>query len=356
MYAWPASRSNSQYSKNTSPTSQTSEGVVIVVKPDVGKDGGVLNVPGGVNGDEQPAQMDSIRPSQVEKEYPPDPVASLTVVVDNRNGKIAALDQLDETSGDWIPLWALAPGVGILQGSTSASVGVKLIDFSAINLVSTEDQVGTVSGGRRASSTASRSIRASDAGIRTSPIDLKGLGQPLPPVEAPSRPATPAKALNANGPSRIGAKMISNAKAKGIPLPHMQDERPTHLTPPDRMPPRLSATPPDHPPRLNGTPPQNHRHLSPEQVIPNVEAAMSTASWPSPVSKVPGWRKGRKEQMEDTLEELGLVGELLDLTGKMEGLGLQVDEGVNGIVGMRGVEEEDDELGLLRFLVVPGGQ
>lgn len=36
---------------------------------------------------------------------------------------------------DRIPLWQLAPGVGILHGSTSASIGIHINDFSAINLV-----------------------------------------------------------------------------------------------------------------------------------------------------------------------------------------------------------------------------
>jgi hypothetical protein len=50
-------------------------------------------------------------------------------------------------------------------------------------------------------------------------------------------------------------------------------------------------------------------HLSPpEAAKPAVHLSplSRTTSWPGSVNKVPGWKKGRKEQMADTLEALAI--------------------------------------------------
>ncbi|KAL7418888.1 hypothetical protein Q5752_006572 [Cryptotrichosporon argae] len=52
-----------------------------------------------------------------------DPAATGAAAADNDDG------------AERLPLWALAPGVGMLQGSTAASLGVKLDDFLAVRLV-----------------------------------------------------------------------------------------------------------------------------------------------------------------------------------------------------------------------------
>lgn len=74
---------------------------------------------------------------------------------------------------DRIPLWALAPGVGILHGSTSASIGVRLTDFSALNLI---DPLDTPEDGdrQRPDARGRGRITSTEAGIRTSPIDVAG--------------------------------------------------------------------------------------------------------------------------------------------------------------------------------------
>ena len=43
-------------------------------------------------------------------------------------------------------------------------------------------------------------------------------------------------------------------------------------------------------------------------------------SWPSPVNKVSGWKKGRKEQMEDILESLNVASELAAVEPGSSGL------------------------------------
>lgn len=91
--------------------------------------------------------------------YPPDPVASLTIIMSSLETPSVVKDKDDGNKNaapnsvplpwripsrsltsntppiDRIPLWQLAPGIGILHGSTSASIGIHINDFSAINLV-----------------------------------------------------------------------------------------------------------------------------------------------------------------------------------------------------------------------------
>lgn len=51
-------------------------------------------------------------------------------------------------------------------------------------------------------------------------------------------------------------------------------------------------------------------HLTPPEpsteIIARSWRLLSSQSWPAPVSKVSGWRKGGKEMMEDILEKLKL--------------------------------------------------
>ncbi|WVF68558.1 hypothetical protein IAT40_003327 [Kwoniella sp. CBS 6097] len=186
---------------------------------------------------------------------------------------------------DRIPLWHLAPGVGVLHGSTSASIGIKLTDFSAINLVG--------EGGEIESKALSREFRRSevrDLGIKTSPLNvtevavdpmsinmgLAILEQPIsrPSSTAPTPIGIPGKSDNANPiENRLSPPEEGRAKPK-IPI--------AHLTPPD---PRVKS-------------------LGRQRV--NLSHSSQNQSWPAPISRVPGWRKGRKEMMEDTLDEMDL--------------------------------------------------
>ncbi|KAK4689506.1 hypothetical protein P7C73_g607, partial [Tremellales sp. Uapishka_1] len=194
--------------------------------------------------------------SQPEKRYPPQPVATLSVVTNgdpsnrpddpSKNASAAPLDR--------IPLWALAPGVGILHGSTSVSIGVKLSDFSANKL-------------DYAKSTSTNQASTSESLMRF-PVDLG-------PIKRPSSTAPPSKAVPL---SQIGEK---NEKTPSI-----------HLTPPERT----------------------------YNLVPN------TQSWPSPLNKVPGWRKGRRQQMDDVMDEIARPASPVDvLQSGIEAMELAVE-------------------------------
>lgn len=261
MYAWPA-----DYTLNTSPSS----GSITPALPIRGRRSSAPTITTGAHiinqalsrGHQDPILIQS--DSHPERQYPSDPVASLTVVGAD---EVITVDQSFESKGsitsqstvDRIPLWALAPGVGVLHGSTSASIGVKLSDFSAIAL--TEETTS-----KKTSSTGQGVITREEAGIKITSIDMRSLAdQPIPPVEAPNRPNIPSKALVQMGKSiRPGRDRVAQYKE-------------THLSPPEVAKPTV--------------------HLSP---------LSRTTSWPGSVNKVPGWKKGRKEQMADTLEELAI--------------------------------------------------
>ncbi|OCF39541.1 hypothetical protein I317_06651 [Kwoniella heveanensis CBS 569] len=138
---------------------------------------------------------------------------------------------------DRIPLWHLAPGVGVLHGSTSASIRIKLTDFSAINLVG--------DGGEIESKAFTKEFRKSeirDMGIKTSPLNVTDLAvdpismnMGLALLEQPiSRPSSTA-------PTPIGIPGKSdNVSTGGIkPTPPEEGGRAKpklpiqHLTPPD---------------------------------------------------------------------------------------------------------------------------
>ena len=312
MYAWPA-----DHPTPTSPSSLPSP-----APRDIRN---TMNSPVRERRSSGPAEITLIRTdSQPEKLYPPDPVASLTVVT--AETLPPTTDQGTATVPppvDRIPLWALAPGVGVLQGSTSVSIGVHLSDFSAINLTGKSSEEKKTSKGGRST------INTTDAGIKTSPIDIKPLLRAALPVEAPARPITPSRVLVTNAPN--GPSGLNGHNGTGTTKPLTQKQ--THLSPPDTNPP---------------APP----HLS-----------LRTQSWPSPVSKVPGWRKGRKEQMEDTLEGLGLTGqeaEMLHIVNTLVGQSINekaTESGENGDERVRhnveykeGVEWDDGEGCLCRVL------
>ena len=245
-----------------------------------------------------------------EKERPADPVATLTVVTAdaveatlNSNAKATIPPPIDR-----IPLWSLVPGVGALHGSTASSIGIRLCDFSAINLQRETASIGI----------ANETISSSQANIVTSPMDLSSLTL-QPPVEAISRPSSPSKGLV---PGRVPVP---------VPAPYLTRQR--HL--------KGSTA---HPAASDNT---SSRLLTTQ-----------TQSWPATVNKVHGWRKGRKELMEDVLETVYLepssegMGEMVM---RFEGLGVKSAH-KDPIPAKEGWEtresgEKDEKDGLLEGLV-----
>lgn len=247
-----------------------------------------LSVPNIRSSSDNPPELSRTN-SQQEKIYPPAPVATLTVTPDSATlPKLTDCATVPPPPGERIPLWALAPGVGILHGSTSASIGVRLGDFSAINLTETTDAT-------RPKSTSMPSSLHAPRGLITPSMNFQTTKNPsstlisaqnptkafIPPVEAPLRPITPSKAL---GTSAIPVKaVLSNGGTQIGPA--------IHLTPPDQAPVRLAGVEPGS---WEG------------------ERRDGTQSWPSPVNKPSGWRRGGKEKMEDTLGSLAVTGSVTD--------------------------------------------
>lgn len=192
--------------------------------------------------------------SQPEKQYPPAPIASLSIEAGEATAAKTA--GVPTNAGGRIPLWALASGVGVLNGSTSNSVGVKLEDFSAIKLV----DAARASLGEAASAHAHSPGTVSPKIVSTAP-----------PVEAPHRSGTPSRAFITNESTRVLGKLTM----------------PTHLTPPDA--------------RIVAVGPVAH-----------------TGSCPTSISKVVDWRKGRKETMEVVLQAAGVIGGVQELGAEMD--------------------------------------
>lgn len=246
-------------------------------------------------------KQSSFGPSSTKTRYPPDPIASLTIIMSSLESPSVIKDEADGNSNaapsstslpwralsrsltpyappiDRIPLWQLAPGVGILHGSTSASIGIRINDFSAINLVGESGDVE-----QREAEKKIKEREVLGLGIRTEVMSMdelraidgtegisKALKGPALLGRPTSRPLSTAP-VSVGTPSKTKMDSSTSTGATAYPT--------THLTPPE-----LSAKSIVRPWRL-----------------------LSSQSWPAPVSKVSGWRKGRKEMMEDILEELEL--------------------------------------------------
>lgn len=232
--------------------------------------------------------------------YPPDPVASLTIIMSSLETLSIIKDKGDGNKNsapnsaplpwcvpsqsltskipsiDRIPLWQLAPGVGILHGSTSASIGIHISDFSAINLVG---ESGDVKQGEADKKIKEREVEG--LGIKTEVMGMNelratdGTGVTSEALEATALLERPISRPSSTAPVPVGAP---GAKTGSSTNTHATAYPTTHLT---RSDPSTKS-------------------------IARPWRSLSSQSWPAPVSKAPGWRKGRKEMMEDTLEELGL--------------------------------------------------
>lgn len=185
---------------------------------------------------------------------------------------------------DRLPLWALAPGMNVLQGSTSASIGIKLGDFSAINLLNGDhediDSLGKALVGHRSR----LNHHAGEVWIDSSPLKSKTTILVPPLMKPPSRPSTPASRIMDDNSD---ARSIRSVTSQKIPLNAIPNQ---HLTPPEAFtPPNLFST-----------------------------SSRSTKSQPFPrLARIPHWKRGRKELPEDVLEDLGKG---LEVEGVIEGM------------------------------------
>lgn len=246
-------------------------------------------------------KQSSIDSSSRKTRYPPDPIAALTIIMSSLESPAVMKDEIDGTDNaapssaslswrnlsqslisytspvDRIPLWQLAPGVDILHGSTSASIGIHINGFSAISLVG---ESGNVEQGEAEKKIKEREIEG--LGIKTEVMGMdelrardriEGISEAL---KASAMLGRPTSRLSSTTPVPVGTssgtKMDSSTSMGAPAYPT------THLTPPG---------------------PSTKSIARPWRLL-------SSQSWPAPVSKVSGWRKGRKEMMEDILEELKL--------------------------------------------------
>lgn len=230
---------------------------------------------------------------------PDEPIAMLTLVSGPSPHRTSGASVTSTGSGgrhaDRIPLWALAPGVGILHGSTWRGLGIHLTDFSAINLTQRQRIV------RRASMTdveqterGARELSAGASGLRTSPMGMQSLMHALPTalppalIEKTSRPATPASNIPLPNPaSRTKGKGQSRSlePKSDVKLlsPHSRRRSPSLA----RMAASTSASP------RTGM----HHQL--------VQTGLSRSCTDTRPEGLMGWKKGRKEVMEEVLEDLG---------------------------------------------------
>ncbi|OWZ77934.1 hypothetical protein C365_03694 [Cryptococcus neoformans Bt85] len=232
--------------------------------------------------------------------YPPDPVASLTIIMSSLETPSVVKDKDDGNKNaapnsvplpwripsrsltsntppiDRIPLWQLAPGIGILHGSTSASIGIRINDFSAINLVG---ESGDVEQGEAEKKIKEREVEG--LGIKT---EIMGMDE----LRAADRTEMPSEALEASVLLERPTSRPTSTVPVPVGTPGAKKDFSTNTC--ATVYPATHLTPSD--PRTKST-------VRPWR-------SLNSQSWPAPISKIPGWRKGRKEMMEDTLEELGL--------------------------------------------------
>jgi len=259
-----------------------------------------------------------------DRSYPPDPIASLTIVstpvLVGPNEVPPTASSVTSTKGylqsDRIPLWALAPGMNVLQGSTSASIGIKLSDFSALNLHDTCPETGKpkpyfAAGHNRMGSKSGlqKTVRRHHSGageiwIDSSPIQAKHKIL-VPPVEAISRPSTPAtigveidtiSSSGRHGQKRYSVVEIDNRSSRHG-RHHDLEPRSIH----------------------SGAHFKIQHHLTPPEkfVAPELFASKPSAGGFPRLARIPHWKRGVKELMEDVLEEMN-VG--LEVDGVLEGM------------------------------------
>jgi hypothetical protein len=193
--------------------------------------------------------------------------------------------------------------MNVLQGSTSASIGIKLADFSALNLINDMDpssETVPTQGYQPTMSGLNKTVRAykqhtGEVWIDSSPIQAKHKIL-VPPVEAISRPSTPAAIVIEidNTSSRHGDHNDLGSRSVSVHSgAHFQIPKPMrHLTPPEKF------------------------------TRPDLFASRPSAGTFPRLARIPHWRRGRKELVEDVLEEMGKGMELDGVLDGMRNLGL----------------------------------
>ncbi|WWC92948.1 uncharacterized protein L201_007911 [Kwoniella dendrophila CBS 6074] len=226
---------------------------------------------------------------------------------------------------DRIPLWHLAPGVGILHGSTSNSIGIKLSDFSAINLIN--EQTGK--------------FDSNEAKKEISKDKIENLGIELESIKLKSKTKTKSQS-NSHNPSPIDDNIspIKGDNPSGDVNDNQFSLNPLNISRPSSTNPAATQANPVGISKASTTIQHQHigssydcnmklTHLTPPEPRHNSLTVnkynVASQSWPAPVSRVPGWRKGRKELMEDTLEELGLGVEQMSEIGLKDDTSLAID-------------------------------
>ncbi|EIW69576.1 hypothetical protein TREMEDRAFT_30856 [Tremella mesenterica DSM 1558] len=346
MYAWPAESSPS-FTPSSYPNIYTESSISSSEQPFPSSNGSRFlkqqpenepireiqrsNSPNGEN-------QQNLSNSQ-ERQYPPDPVARLTVITASApilhstpseipdpspsRGNSAPSHhshahsnpdpdlipkQLQKSHGqigtlqpDRIPLWMLVPGFGALNGSTAMSIGIHLHEFSAINLKMTpqaqsrsfsskdgklKEEESFINKGMEG--TGKKKV-ASVQMIKQHFKDRAGSTSIIRPIEGgiSGRDGIHGKGVEVNGVNGGGGSESGIGGGSGMGN--------------EGTGPMIMITPPDRKPPMS------------------LESLGRSGSWPAGVNRVTGWRKGRKEMMEDTLEELNLgLGSLdQDLTEKV---------------------------------------
>ncbi|WWC73577.1 uncharacterized protein I206_107549 [Kwoniella pini CBS 10737] len=254
------------------------------------------------------------------RSYPDDPIASLTIISSpskssyhfklNKSNSNESLNHSRTIEPiDRIPLWHLTPGVGILYGSISNSIGIKLSDFSAINFINKQNELNfnsTLNSNENEfkeklneNEKENMNFEIYNRKNENNLINSNGLIETSINISRPSS-TNPI-------PVPIGKNSI-NTQSQLNSLDNQITNKMKLLTPPDFQ----------------------------NTLISNSGNINTTQSWPAPISRVPGWRKGRKELMEDTLEELGLVSNQLEYP----------DEGQNEIENLEEISKGVENLAL----------
>ncbi|ODO06814.1 hypothetical protein I350_04174 [Cryptococcus amylolentus CBS 6273] len=228
-----------------------------------------------------------------------DPVATLTLITSSLEGPVptsratspsqclrdpSKMDCSTVHPIDRIPLWHLAPGVGVLHGSTSASIGIRLGDFSAVNLVGDS---GRIEKGEADKMIMERMM--GDLGVRTEVMGVDEL-----------------RATDGIGIDAIGF-VEENLEASG--LLERPASRPSSAAPVSVAGGRTvlggdAEVGKDTTPLVFSTPPCREQKSLPRRWQSH---SAGSQSWPAPVTRLPEWRKGRKEMMEDILDEMGVL-------------------------------------------------
>lgn len=208
--------------------------------------------------------------------------------------------------------------MNVLQGSTSASIGIKLSDFSALNLVDSSAPSNTgskpfVAGhGRMASKSGlNKTVRAHHSGagevwIESSPIQAKHKIL-VPPVEPVSRPSTPAtRGVEIDNTS---SRHTNNTRHRVVEIDNKSSRHGGHH---DLEPRSIHSG-------SHFVLPKQMRHLTPPEKFnpPELFASRPVGGTFPRLARIPHWKRGVKELMEDVLEEMGKG---LEVDGVLEGM------------------------------------